>query len=151
MALAQNIATQLIDAMRAKDPARLIALRNLKAAIANERLALKRASTEALTDDEARAVVRRLAKQRKDSIEQFRKGGREELARAEEAELKILESYLPQLMSENEIKKIAATKQRELAILDRSKSGALMSALMKKLKGKADGATVKKVVDGLFK
>lgn len=150
MTLTQKNTEDIINAMRAKDTTRLMALRNLKAAFSNEMVALKRASTETLTDNEAGAVIRRLAKQRKDSILQFKKGGREELARAEETELKILESYLPQLMNETEIKKIAKTKQKELGITDKSKAGSFMKEMMKELKGKADGAVVKKVVDELF-
>ena len=94
MSIAQNISKELIDAMRAKDNARLLALRNLKAAFGNEFLALKKKSGEVLTDEEARVVIKRLIKQRKKSIEEFRKGGREDLAKAEEAELKILEAFL---------------------------------------------------------
>src|SRR3989338_10295003 len=105
MSIAKDIDTQIPEAMRAKDGARLTVLRGLKAAFANELISLKRTSTETLTDEEALAVIQRLVKQRKDSIEQFRKGGREELARAEEAELAVLKAYLPQMMRAGEIQK----------------------------------------------
>jgi uncharacterized protein YqeY len=101
-------------------------------------------------DEEALAVVKRLVKQRKDSIEQFKKGNREDLVKVEEAELKILEVYLPQMMSKDEILKIAQKKKVELGITDKTKSNMLMSGLMKDLKGKADGADVKAVVEQLF-
>ena len=91
-----------------------------------------------------------MVKQRKDSIEQFKKGGREDLVREEEAQLKILETYLPEMMSREEIEKITKAKKEELGIVDKSKQGQLMSALMKELKGKADGIIVKEVVDSLF-
>lgn len=94
MANISHIGTEIVAAMRAKDSARLAALRNLKTALANELLALKRGASEALTDDEAQKVVRRLIKQRKNSILQFRQGGREDLVKDEEAELKLLETYL---------------------------------------------------------
>lgn len=150
MSVANDISTQLVNAMRAKDTARLTALRNLKAAFTNELVALKRSPNAELTDEEAITVIKRLVKQRKDSIEQFRKGGREELVRAEEAEIKVLSAYLPQMMSVNEIRKIAEAKKMELGITDKSKLGQLIGAVMKETKGKADGAEVKKIVEQIL-
>ena len=98
----------------------------------------------------ALAVIRRGVKQRKDAIEQFTKGGRPELADNEKTECAILETYLPQMMSRDEIRTIAETKKAELNITDKSKVGQLTGAIMKELKGKADGADVKAVVDELF-
>jgi len=103
-----------------------------------------------LTDEEALSVVTRLAKQRKDSIEQFKKGGREDLVKEEEAQLSILETYLPKMMDRNEVEKLVQAKKTELGINDATKKGMLMSSVMKDLKGKADGATVKEIVDSLF-
>ncbi len=150
MANISQIGAEIIVAMRAKDSARLSALRNLKAAFANELLALKRSASETLSDDEALAVVKRLVKQRKDSIEQFRKGAREELACAEEAELKVLEAYLPQMMSESEVRKIAEATKAKLGITDKSKLGQFIGAVMKECKGRADGGVVKVVVESLL-
>ena len=150
MSLFLDLQPHIIDAMRAKDAARLSAFRNLKAAFANELLALKHATTETLTDDEALAVVRRLTKQRKDSIEQFRKGAREELAAAEEAELKILEAFLPAPMSETEVRKIAEAIKQKLGITGKSKLGQLIGAVVKETKGRADGIVVKKVAESLL-
>lgn len=148
MSITEDINTQIPEAMRAKDATRLSALRNLKAAFVTEAMSLKK--TDALTDDEALAVIRRLVKQRKDSAEQFRKGKREELAKAEEAELKILEALLPTQMSEAEVKKIAEVVKAKLGVMDRAKLGQLIGAVMKETKGRADGAIVKKVVEALF-
>ncbi|HBV00842.1 MAG TPA: glutamyl-tRNA amidotransferase [Candidatus Taylorbacteria bacterium] len=148
MPIVKDIDTQIPDAMRAKDGARLSALRNLKAAFITEAIALKR--TSALSDDAALAVIRRLVKQRKDSAQQFRKGKREELAVAEEVESKILEAFLPAQMSEAEIKKIAEGVKTKLGISDRSKLGQLIGSVMKEMKGRADGAVVKLVVEQLF-
>ena len=150
MSIAKDIDTQIPEAMRAKDGARLTVLRGLKAAFANELISLKRTSTETLTDEEALAVIRRLVKQRKDSIEQFRKGGRAELAAAEEVELKILESYLPAQMSEDEIRKIAEAVREKLGIIDKSKLGQFIGAVMRETKGRADGGMVKRIVESLF-
>lgn len=148
MPLAKEIDVQIPEAMRAKDATRLSALRNLKAAFVTEAIFLKK--TDALTDDEALAVIRRLVKQRKDSADQFRKGKREELAKAEEAELKILETFLPMQMSEAEVKKIADGVKMRLGVTDKGKLGQLIGAVMKETKGRADGAVVKKVVEALF-
>jgi uncharacterized protein YqeY len=103
-----------------------------------------------LTDEQALVVITRLAKQRKDSIEQFKKGNRDDLVKEEAAQLAILETYLPKLMDKMEVEKIAKAKKEELGIIDAAKKGMLMSALMKDLKGKADGTVVKEVVDTLF-
>ncbi len=150
MSITKNIDAQLIEAMRAKDTVRLMALRGLKATFMNEMITLKKSGGETLSDEEALSVIRRLAKQRKDSIDQFRTGKREELAKAEEAELTILESFLPAQMPEEEIKKIAIAKKEQLTITDKSKVGQLIGAVMKETKGRADGATIKKVVESLF-
>ena len=120
------------------------------AAFTVELVAKSKRPNETLEDVEALTVIARLAKQRKDSIEQFKKGGREDLVKEEEAELAILETYLPKMMERAEVEKIAKAKQAELGITDATKKGLLMSALMKDLKGKADGSVVKEVVDGLF-
>lgn len=138
------------DAMKNKDAVRLATLRGLKAAFTNELVAKQKKPTDSLTDDEATAVIMRAAKQRKDSIEQFTKGGRADLVANEEAELAVIQEYLPKFMSQDEIRPLAEAKKAELGVTDKSKSGMLMSALMKDLKGKADGADVKAVVESLF-
>ena len=136
--------------MMAKDALRLQAFRAMSAAFTNELVSKNRKPQEMLTDEEAIVVITKLAKQRKDSIDQFKKGGREDLVKAEEAELAILETYLPKMMSKVDVEKIAKAKKAELNITDGAKKGMLMSALMKDLKGKADGGVVKEVVDSLF-
>ena len=103
-----------------------------------------------LTDEEAITVITKLAKQRKDSIDQFKKGGRVDLVKTEEDELKILETFLPKMMDKAEVEKIVKAKKAELGITDATKKGMLMAAAMKDLKGKADGMVVKEVVDSLF-
>ncbi|OGI95173.1 hypothetical protein A2917_00775 [Candidatus Nomurabacteria bacterium RIFCSPLOWO2_01_FULL_42_17] len=148
--LHEQIKNGIKEAMMAKDALRLKAFRAMSAAFTNELVAKNKKPQEMLTDEEAIAVIIRLAKQRKDSIEQFKKGNREDLVKEEEAELSILETYLPKMMNKSEVEKIAKAKKTELAITDATKKGMLMSALMKELKGKADGALVKEVVDSLF-
>jgi uncharacterized protein len=142
-----NIREQIKDAMRAKDQIRLMTLRGVIAAFTNEAVALKRTPQDELRDEEAVAVIRRLVKQRKDSIEQFEKGGRPELAENERAEMYILEEFLPAQMSEDDVRKIVLKKKEETGISNKSKMGQLMGAVIKEAGGLADGATVKRIVE----
>lgn len=148
--LHQTIKDEIKKAMLAKDAERLSALRNISAAMTSEVMAKGRKPDELATDDEALAVLKRLSKQRKESIEQFNIGGRPEMAQKETVELAIVESFLPAQMSREEILKIAEAKKSELGITDKTKFGQLMGAVTKELKGSADGALVKEVVESLF-
>ena len=147
--LHEQIKENIKKAMMAKDSVSLETYRGMSAAFTNELVAKNRKPSELLADEEALAVITRMGKQRKDSIEQFKKGNRDDLVKEEEAQLAILETYLPKLMDKDEVEKIARAKATELN-LDATKKGMLMSALMKELKGKADGSVVKEVVDSLF-
>lgn len=148
--LHEQIKNKIKDAMLAKDTILLETLRAMVAGFTNELVSKGRKPNEMLTDEEALAVITRLSKQRKDSIEQYAKGNREDLVKEETAQLQILETYLPKMMDQSEVEKIARAKKDELGISDTTKKGILMSALMKDLKGKADGGMVKEVVDSLF-
>lgn len=148
--LHKKIQEEIKESMRARDTVRLSVLRGLLTAFTNELVAQRRKPDEELTDDEALAVVNKQAKQRKDSIEQFGKGGRNDLVEKEQAELAILKEYLPKEASKEEVEKIVSAKKEELGITDKSKMGLLMGAVMKELKGKADGAQVKEIVEQLF-
>ncbi len=145
-----KIREEIKEAMRQKDAVKLNVLRGILSAGTNELVAQGKKPNEEISDDDLLNVIRRLVKQRKDSIEQFKKGGREELAESEEAELKVLEEYLPAQMSKEEIEKVARAKKEELAVTDKSKMGILMGAVMSELKGKADGKDVKEVIESLF-
>ncbi len=128
--------------MKAKDAVRVSVLRGLMASFTNELVAKGRKPDEELADDEALSVISRGVKQRKDSIEQFEKGSRPDLAQAEKDELAILQQYLPAQMSAEEIeayvkKKIDAEKP------EKEKKNQFMGLIMKELKGKADGTLVK--------
>ncbi len=150
MSLHENIKEGIKSAMKAKDETRLLVMRGVSTAFTNELVSTKRKPTDMLTDEEAIAVITRLSKQRKESIDQFNKGGRPELAETEAKELAILQEFLPMMMPMEEVQKLAEAKKAELAITDPSKKGMLMAALMKDLKGKADGGDVKAAVDSLF-
>ncbi|OGI58168.1 hypothetical protein A3C60_00970 [Candidatus Nomurabacteria bacterium RIFCSPHIGHO2_02_FULL_37_45] len=148
--LHEQIKSGIKEAMLSKDIVRLETLRAMVAGFTNELVSKGRKPNEMLSDEEVLLVITRLTKQRKDSIEQYKKGQRDDLVKEETAQLKILEIYLPKMMERSEIEKIAQAKKEELSINDATKKGLLMSALMKDLKGKADGGVVKEVVDSLF-
>lgn len=150
MSLHEEIKGEIKKAMMAKDTVRLEVMRGLVTAFTNELVATGRTPQEFLTDEQALAVITRSSKQRKDSIEQFTKGGRMDLVAEETPQLAILEAYLPKLMEKSEVEVVARAKQAELGMTDPTKKGMLMSAIMKDLKGKADGIVVKEVVDSLF-
>ena len=150
MSLHQDIKKQMVDAMKAKDTVRLNVLRGLLAAFTNEAVSKKRKPDEELSDEDTLAVIARGVKQRKDSIEQFERGGRNDLAEVERSELAILGTYLPVQMSKDEIIVYVKFKQAESGNTDPTKKNQFMGTIMKELKGKADGALVKETVDSLF-
>ncbi len=147
MSLQTDIKAGIKEAMMKKDEVRLTVLRSIQATITNEIIAKK--ATE-LLDEDVLTIIRRSVKQHKDSIDQFTKGNRMDLVQNEQAELTVLEEFLPTMMSREEIKKIAEKKKAELGITDKSKAGMLTGALMKDLKGRADGSDVKSIVEELL-
>ena len=150
MSLHKQIKDGIKEAMIAKDTLRLTVLRNISSTFMNEMLA-KKITTEELSDEDAIAIIRRLLKQRKDSVEQFTKGGRMDLVANEEAEMKILDAYLPQMMSKEEVTKIVKEKIAGAGEIDKAKMGVFMGSIMKDLKGKADGMMVKETIEELLK
>ena len=150
MTTQENIKEQMKEAMRSKDTVKLTVLRGLLAAFTNELVATKRTPQDTLTEEEVITVITRASKQRKDAIEQFEKGGRQDLADNEKAELEIIEQFLPELMSEHEVTEVVQKIINELDIKDKSGIGQLMGRVMVELKGKADGGVVKNVVDKLL-
>lgn len=150
MSLHSDIKGQLKEALKAKEEVRLRTVRSMLTAFTNELVAKGQKPQEELDDAGVLAVIKRLAKQRKESIVQFEAAGRTDLSEPEKAELVILEGYLPQLMSREEIEPIAKAKLAELGSVDKSKMGVVVGALMKELAGKADGADVKAVVEKLL-
>ncbi len=148
--LHETIKNKIIDAMRAHDAITLETLRGLTSLFSYELIA-KKSSDTFIDDESAMTLIKRSVKQRKDSIEQFEKGGRKDLVKKEKAELAILEKFLPETMSKADIKKIVEAKLKKDGKPDAKKLGAFIGGLMKELKGKADGADVKEVVEGLVK
>ncbi len=150
MSLHKQIKDGIKESMIKKDTLRLTVLRNILSTFNNEMIAKKMTVLE-LSDEDATTIIRRLIKQRKDSIDQFTKGNRMDLVQTEEAEMKLLESLLPQLMSRDEIEKIVKAKVDAAGTIDKTKLGQFMGGIMKELKGKADGMLVKEVLEGLVK
>lgn len=136
--------------MKAKEAVKLSVVRGLLTSITNDLVQKGRGPDGTLTEDEIQSLVSRAAKQRKDSIEQFTRGGRPELAVNEQAELDILTAMLPAQMSEANIESAIKTKAAEMGVTDKTGANKLMGALMKDLKGKADGTLVKAAVERLF-
>ncbi len=150
MALHEDIKASLKDAMKTKNEAKLRTVRSMLTAFTNELVATGKKPNEVLDDAGVLSVIKRLAKQRKESIVQFEAGNRQDLADPEKEELEILESYLPQMMSQEEIEPLAKAKLAELGFTDKSKMGQAIGAVMKDLQGKADGKDVKEVVERLL-
>ncbi len=150
MTLHEQIKGEIKIAMMAKDKVKLDVMRGLVTAFMNELVATGKTPQDLLSDEDCMKVITRTAKQRKDSIEQFTKGGRTDLADEDTAQLAILEQYLPTMMTKEEVETLARLKQMELGFTDPTQKGMFMAALMKDLKGKADGNIVKAVVDNLF-
>jgi uncharacterized protein YqeY len=141
---------QMKAAMKAKETVKLSVVRGLLSAMTNEAVTKGKGPDGVLSEEEVLTVITRAAKQRKDSIEQFEKGGRPELAVGEKEELAIIQAMLPAQMSHDEIIAAAKAKAAELGVTDKTGANKLMGMLMKDLKGRADGNDVKAVVDGMF-
>jgi len=145
MTFQERLDSDLKEAMRAKDATTLGVLRMLKSAL--KYTAIEKSGAEAeLSDAEAAQVIRKQAKQRQDSIESFEKGGRAELAAKEKKELSILNAYLPQAMSADELSKVVRETIAEIGATSKAQMGAVMKALQAKVGGRADGKTLSQEV-----
>ena len=143
MSLREQIIADLTAAMKAKDAARTSTLRMLKAAIVNRQIE----KGGELDEEELMKLLRSQAKQRRDSVEQFEKGGRQDLADKELAEIAVIEAYLPQAASQEQIDKAVAAAIAETGATSMKEMGAVMKAVMPRLAGKnADGRAVSQTV-----
>ena len=143
MSIVADVNAAITDAMRRQDPARLSALRMLKAAFVNRSVE----KGHDLDDAEAQQVVSSLVKQRKDSIEQFTKGGRQDLAVKEAAEITVLEAYLPPAADPAAVERAVAEAVAETGATSAKDMGRVMKAVMAKLAGQnVDGKTVNELV-----
>ncbi len=149
MALRDKIHADLLTAMKAKEETKTGALRLLKAAIM--KFEVSGDKKKDATDEEVLQIIGREVKQRKDSIDAYLKGGRNDLAVHEEAELKILETYLPAQMSEEALKKVVSQVISQTGASSKADFGKVMGAVMAQVKGKADGQLVSRLVGELLK
>jgi len=145
MTLYETIGTHLKEAMKSGDTLRRDTLRLLQSAIKNVAID-KRKSPQEFSDSEIEEILKRLVKQRKDSIEQFRAGNREDLALQEEAELHLLSVYLPEAMGGDELRVLVATALTEAGITTQAQIGQAMGVVMKQVAGRASGDDVRKIV-----
>jgi len=158
MSLKEKIQENIKKAMQEKDTLKLSVLRMVSSYVFNKekdnRAKLSKAGEEEgkldemskLTEEEVIEVVSSEVKKRKDSIEQYEKGGRSDLAENEKKELEILMDYMPEQMGEDEIRKIVKEKIEELGISSPQETGKLMGAIMSQFKGKTDGNIVGRIV-----
>jgi uncharacterized protein YqeY len=142
MSLKERIVKDMTAAMKAREAARLSTLRMVKAALQNREIE----KGEPLTDDETAKLLQSLVKQRRDSVEQYDKAGRAELAEKERAEIAVIEEYLPQAASREEIERAVAEAIAETGASSMKEMGAVMKAAQAKLGGSADGRAVSEIV-----
>lgn len=147
MALEEKINQDLIESLKRGDKDKVLVLRGLKSSLHNKKIEKK----AELSEEDVMAVLQKERKQREDSISEFKKGGREDLAKKEMGELELIQGYLPKSLPEEQIKKEAAMVIKEVGASSPSDMGKVMAALMPRLKGKADGGKVSAVVAKLLK
>lgn len=151
MSLREQLASDLKEAMRARDETRKRTLRSVIAAIKQAETQLDSAGQRVTLDDEdVLAILAKQAKQRQESIAEYGKAGREDLVAEEQAELEILEEYLPRQLSRDEIEVEARQAIAEVGATGRQDMGKVMRLLMDRLRGRADGKVVNQVVTELL-
>ena len=145
MTLLERVDADLKEAMRAREATRLGVLRMLKSALKYAAIEKAGAETE-MSETESVQVIRKQVKQRQDSIESFEKGGRPELAAKEKEELNVLNSYLPQQMSAEEVSRAVRDTIAELQATTKAQMGAVMKAVQARIGGRVDGRTLSQEV-----
>lgn len=145
MTISEQIDHDLKEAMKAREADKLSVLRLLKSAIKNAAIE-KGGQAGVLDDAEATAVIRKQVKQRQDSVESFEKGGRPELAAKEKTEIDLLNTYLPQALSPDELGRLIDEAIAETGATGKAQMGVVMKALQPKVAGRADGRTLSQEV-----
>jgi len=150
MSVKDQIFSDLKDAMKDKDQNKLRVLRSIKAKMMEAEISERKGGEASLSDQQAIQVLTKAAKQRKESIDQFEKGGREDLVAIEKTELAIIEVYLPEMMSEDEVRIIVQDKINAVGATGPQDMGKVMGPIMGQLRGKADGSLVSQLVKELL-
>lgn len=146
MTIFETIKQDIVTAMKEKQSERLQVLRSLKTRLTEKEISLRESGKRELTNEECIEVLMKAAKQRKESITQFREGGREDLARTEEAELTIIEEYLPKMMTEDEIEEAVTEVLAETGATGMGDMGRVMGVMTGRYKGKADAGLISQIV-----
>ncbi|VEP14556.1 conserved hypothetical protein [Hyella patelloides LEGE 07179] len=146
MSLKERIGEDIKSAMKAKDKIRLETVRGIKKAIIEKEVALRPKGQDSLTEEQEIELLAQQAKQRRDSIEQYQKAGREDLAEKEQQELAILETYLPKQVDDSELESILDEIIASVGATSAKDLGKVMGTAMKQLKGKADGKKIQALV-----
>jgi uncharacterized protein YqeY len=144
MEILEKIEADLKDALKSGDTIAADTLRMIKSDLSYE----KAKKGEDINEEKVMEIIARAAKRRKESIEEYKKGNREDLAEKEAAELKVVEKYLPEQMGEDEVEKIVENALATMGEVSKKDFGRIMGQLMKELKGKVDGSVVKSVLSG---
>ncbi|MFD1850235.1 GatB/YqeY domain-containing protein [Oceanobacillus bengalensis] len=143
MSLLETLNQDMKQAMKNKDKESLSVIRMIKASIQNESIKLGK---DTLSEDEELTILSREVKQRKDSLQEFKSAGREDLVNKVETELSIVKKYMPEQLSKEELSKIVQETIQDVNATSKKDMGKVMSAVMPKVKGKADGSQIKEVV-----
>ncbi|AFY67439.1 GatB/YqeY domain-containing protein [Geitlerinema sp. PCC 7407] len=151
MTLKDRISEDIKTAMKAKDKVRLETVRSIKKLILERETIVRPQGQESLTEEQEMEVLTQLAKQRRDAIEQYRQAGRDDLAATEQQELAIIEEYLPQQLSDEEIREAIAAIIAEVGATSVKDLGKVMGPAMQRLKGRADGKTVQRFTQEALK
>ena len=146
MSLSERLNEDMKQAMKSQDKFKLSVIRMVRSTIKNSEIDLKRA----LDDNEVLDVLTREIKQRKDSLQEFEKAGRDDLAENLKAELAILAEYMPQQLSEEEVKAIVQQTIQQVGASSKADMGKVMTALMPQVKGRADGKLINQLVQQLL-
>lgn len=143
MSLVERLNNEMKQAMRNKEKEKLSVIRMLKASLQNEEIKVGKSE---LSEEEELTILSREVKQRKDSLHEFEKAGRDDLVEKTQSELEIVEAYLPEQLTEEELDKIILEAIHEVGASSKADMGKVMSSVMPKVKGKADGSFVNKLV-----
>ena len=148
--LKERLQADLKEAMKARDEVKLRTVRSLRAAVMAREIELRSGGTGEIPESEALAVIQKQAKQRRDSIDQFDAAGRSDLSDIEKAELAVIESYLPEQLSEEGVRKIVEQIAAESGASSMRDMGKVMGPSMAKMKGLADGKLVQEIVKSVL-
>lgn len=149
MSLTQQMTEELKVAMKSGDTVRRDTIRFVQSAVKNEAIELRKPAAE-LSDEEVLSVIKKISKQRKDSIAQYQAANRMDLVEKEQAELALIEVYLPAQLPEAEVERIVREAIAETEATDKSALGKVMGVAMKKVAGQADGNVIRNIAERLL-